>query len=181
MTSRSWIPLAAAIALATLSCSDPARLPGQSGVTVRAQAAIRPAGELRIVQAQVAGPITEILVTQDQTVEEGAVIATVDDSHLRTEQTKLRTAIDNAARQLDQLQEQLKAKDRQIVAEQGCFPIVWAKPSTEAVINPGRANGKATVKKRSSGDAPSVAATSIGRRPTARNASCNGCTTNGSE
>jgi len=87
-------------------------------VTVRAQAAIRPAGELRIVQARVAGPILEILVTQDQRVDEGSVIAYVDDSHLRTEQSKLQTVIENASLQSVQLQAQLTALDRQITAEQ---------------------------------------------------------------
>ena len=87
-------------------------------VTIQAQAAIRPAGELRIVQAQVQGPIQEILVTQDQSVEEGSVIAYVDDSHLRTEQSKLQTAIENASLQVVQLQAQLTALDRQIAAEQ---------------------------------------------------------------
>jgi len=87
-------------------------------VTVRAQAAIRPAGELRIVQAQVEGPILEILVTQDQRVEEGSVVAYVDDSHLRTEQSKLQTVIENASLQLVQMQAQLTALDRQLAAEQ---------------------------------------------------------------
>jgi len=87
-------------------------------VTVKAQAAIRPAGELRIVQAQVEGPIQEILVTQDQSVEEGSVIAYVDDSHLRSEQSKLHTALENASLQVVQLQAQLTALDRQIGAEQ---------------------------------------------------------------
>jgi HlyD family secretion protein len=87
-------------------------------VTVRAQAAIRPAGELRIVQAQVEGSILEILVTQDQRVDEGSVIAYVDDSHLRTEQSKLQTVIENSSLQLLQLQAQLTALDQQIAAEQ---------------------------------------------------------------
>jgi len=87
-------------------------------VTVRAQAAIRPAGELRIVQAQVEGPILEILVTQYQRVEEGSVVAYVDDSHLRTEQSKLQTVIENTSLQSVQLQAQLTALDRQIAAEQ---------------------------------------------------------------
>jgi HlyD family secretion protein len=87
-------------------------------VTVQAQAAIRPAGELRIVQAQIGGQIQDILVTQNQTVEAGTVIAYVDDSHLRTEQSKLRTAIDNASLQVEQLQTQLTAFDLQIEAEQ---------------------------------------------------------------
>ena len=87
-------------------------------VTVKAQAAIRPAGELRIVQAQVEGPILNILVTQDQRIDEGSAIAFVDDSHLRTEQSKLQTALDNTSLQVAQLQAQLNALDRQIGAEQ---------------------------------------------------------------
>ena len=86
-------------------------------VTVQAQAAIRPAGELRIVQTQVAGRILDILVTRDQIVEEGSVIAYVDDSQLRTTQSKLRTAIENASLQVVQLQAQLTAFDQQISAE----------------------------------------------------------------
>jgi HlyD family secretion protein len=57
-------------------------------------------------------------VTQDQRVEEGSVVAYVDDSHLRTEQSKLQTVIENASLQLVQLQAQLIALDRQIAAEQ---------------------------------------------------------------
>ena len=87
-------------------------------VTVKAQAAIRPVGELRIVQAQVEGPIQDILVNQDQSVEEGSVIAYVDDSRLRTEQSKLQTASENASLKVAQLQAQLNALDRQIGAEQ---------------------------------------------------------------
>ena len=87
-------------------------------VTVKAQAAIRPAGELRIVQAQVEGPILNILVTQDQRIDEGSAIAFIDDSHLRTEQSKLQTALDNTSLQVAQLQAQLDALDRQVGAEQ---------------------------------------------------------------
>ena len=78
-------------------------------VTVQAQAAIRPAGELRIVQTQMAGRILDILVTPDQIVEQGSVIAHVDDAQLRTEQSKLQTAIDNASLQVTQLQAQPQA------------------------------------------------------------------------
>jgi HlyD family secretion protein len=66
----------------------------------------------------VEGPVREILVAQDQRVEEGSVIATVDDSHFRTEQSKFKTAIENAALQVEQLQAQVSALDQQIAAEQ---------------------------------------------------------------
>jgi len=60
-------------------------------------------------------------------------------------------------------------------------PTVCAKLSTAAVMKPGRASGSATLKKRSSGEAPSEAAASSGRVPMASNARCSGCTANGSE
>ena len=60
-------------------------------------------------------------------------------------------------------------------------PTVWAKPRIAAVINPGRARGKTTVKKVSHGFARKVAATSSGLGPMAVNAFCNGCTTKGME
>jgi hypothetical protein len=50
-----------------------------------------------------------------------------------------------------------------------------------AVTKPGRAKGTATLKKRSQGPAPSVAATSSGRAPLASKAFWMGCTTNGKE
>jgi HlyD family secretion protein len=87
-------------------------------VTVRAQAYVRPAGELRVVQAQVEGAVTEILVAESQRVEKGSVLARVDDSRLRREHSKLRTALDNTALQVEQIRAQLKALDRQIAAEE---------------------------------------------------------------
>ena len=60
-------------------------------------------------------------------------------------------------------------------------PTVWAKVKMEAVTKPGAASGTATVKKASSGEARNVAATSIGRSPTASKAVCSGCTMKGNE
>jgi multidrug resistance efflux pump len=57
--------------------------------TVQAQATVRPAGELRLVQASTAGKIQEIWVKQGQTVKKGQVIATIDNSSLLTKQNQL--------------------------------------------------------------------------------------------
>ena len=53
-------------------------------------------------------------------------------------------------------------------------PTVWANPKTLAVIKPERAKGTATVKKRSSFDAPKVAATSMGCLPIDPKEFCSG-------
>ncbi|MNP63885.1 hypothetical protein D3C76_1593310 [compost metagenome] len=60
-------------------------------------------------------------------------------------------------------------------------PTVWAKPRMAAVMKPGRARGRMTLKKLSQGPARKVAATSSGRVPMAENAFCSGWTTNGIE
>ena len=54
-------------------------------------------------------------------------------------------------------------------------------PARAAVTSPGRASGSATLKKRSSGAARSVAAASSVRSGMASKACCSGCTTKGSE
>ena len=58
-------------------------------------------------------------------------------------------------------------------------PTVCAKPSTLAVTKPGRASGSATLKKRSQGEARSVAAASSMRSGTASKACCKGWMTKG--
>ncbi len=60
-------------------------------------------------------------------------------------------------------------------------PTVWAKLRMPAVTKPGRASGSTTLKNRSMGPAPSVAATSSGRSPSDSKARCSGCTAKGSE
>ncbi|MNI84366.1 hypothetical protein D3C73_1412650 [compost metagenome] len=60
-------------------------------------------------------------------------------------------------------------------------PTVWAKPRMAAVMKPGRARGRVTLKKVSQGLARNVAATSSGRVPMAEKAFCSGWTTKGIE
>jgi multidrug efflux pump subunit AcrA (membrane-fusion protein) len=62
-------------------------------VTVKAPATIRPAGELRIVQAATAGTITHIAVKKNQVVKTGDVIATIDNSRLQTRKSQLQSNI----------------------------------------------------------------------------------------
>ncbi len=86
-------------------------------VTVKAQALIRPAGELRVVQAATEGTITRIFVAENQAVKKGDVIATIDDSRLQTQKNQLQGNIGQARRQLVQINAQIRALNRQIGAE----------------------------------------------------------------
>ena len=60
-------------------------------------------------------------------------------------------------------------------------PTVCANVRTQAVTNPRKESGTATVKKASRGRARRLAAASSGPGPTAANAPWSGCTMNGSE
>ncbi len=85
--------------------------------TVKAQAVVRPAGELRLVQAAAEGPVKSILVKSNQVVRQGDVIATVDDSHLQTKKNQLQSNIGQAQLQLVQINAQISAFNRQLKAE----------------------------------------------------------------
>ncbi len=82
-------------------------------VTVKAAATVRPAGELRIVQAAAEGPIKTIKVKENQVVREGDVIATIDDSQLQTQKSQLFGNIQQSQLQLAQIAAQLEALNTQ--------------------------------------------------------------------
>lgn len=86
-------------------------------VTVKGQAVVRPAGELRIVQAATEGQVIEIYVKENQAVKKGDRIATIDDSRLQTKKSQLQTNIRQAKLQLVQINAQINALNSQIRAE----------------------------------------------------------------
>ena len=86
-------------------------------VTVKAPAIVRPTGELRIVQAATEGTIESIKIKANQPVEEGDVIAYIDDSRQQTKKSQLRGNIEQARDQLSQIKAQIWAINSQIKAE----------------------------------------------------------------
>jgi HlyD family type I secretion membrane fusion protein len=86
-------------------------------VVVKANAMIRPAGDLRIVQSSVEGAVTRIEVKENQTIREGEILVVLDDGKLQTQKSQLQGTIEQTQTQLTQIDAQLAALDRQIVAE----------------------------------------------------------------
>ena len=86
-------------------------------VTVKAQAKVRPAGELRLVQAATEGPVMHISAAGNQVVKKGDVIATIDDSRLQTKKSQLQSNIGQAQLQLVQINAQISTLNSQIGAE----------------------------------------------------------------
>jgi multidrug efflux pump subunit AcrA (membrane-fusion protein) len=86
-------------------------------ITVKAQATIRPSGEIRIVQSAAEGTVEQIHIEENQTVKAGDAIATIDDSQLQTKKNQLGGTIQQNQLQLMQLDAQIQALGGQIAAE----------------------------------------------------------------
>lgn len=100
---------------------------------VKAEASVRPAGELRTVQPAIEGQVNQIFVRENQVVQRGDSIATIDDSRLQTKKSQLQKNIQQAGQQLIQINAQLDALDGQIDAE--THRINRTVTSAEAELN----------------------------------------------
>jgi HlyD family type I secretion membrane fusion protein len=89
----------------------------QYKMTVKAPATIRPAGELRLVQAATEGAVMQVLVKENQPVDQGDPIATIDDARLQTKKSELQSNRQQAQLQLVQINAQINTLNRQIAAE----------------------------------------------------------------
>lgn len=112
-----WFKFGGIFVAATLGLAIPLASVAKYKETVKAQASLRPAGELAIVQAATEGQILNIAVKENQKVKQGEPIATIDDSSLQTRKNQLETNIDQAQLQLRQIEAQIASLDRQIAAE----------------------------------------------------------------
>ncbi|MBE9180898.1 HlyD family efflux transporter periplasmic adaptor subunit [Oculatella sp. LEGE 06141] len=86
-------------------------------VTVRAAALVRPSGELRLVQAEIDGTVSQIDVQENQAVQQGDVIAQLDRTPLEIQQARLQASIQQRQLQLTQMEAQVLWLDTQIAAE----------------------------------------------------------------
>lgn len=101
-----------AIAIATLMATVT-----QYKVIVKGDATVRPAGELRLVQAAIDGAIVDITVKPNQAVKQGDIMATLNSSQLDTQINQLQTGIQQATLQATQVEAQINALISQIQAE----------------------------------------------------------------
>lgn len=86
-------------------------------VIVRTSATVRPLGDVRLVQPEMAGTIDSILVTENQLVKRGDAIAHLDTNELEIKQSLLQSNIQQAKLQLIQIDAQINTLDTQILAE----------------------------------------------------------------
>jgi multidrug efflux pump subunit AcrA (membrane-fusion protein) len=86
-------------------------------ITVSSLGIIRPTGELRLVQSAVEGQVVQILGKENQVVKKGNVIATLDNSEVKTKKDRLEIKTQQILLQLAQFDTQVRTLDRQILAE----------------------------------------------------------------
>lgn len=112
-----WISLGGLLLLGTVGAAFTLAAFVKYNVIVKAPAAVRPSGEVRLVQAAKEGVVKSILVKENQVVKQGDAIATIDDSQLQTQKSQLQGSIQQNQRQLAQIAAQLQALNSQRVAE----------------------------------------------------------------
>ncbi len=112
-----WTTFGGMFILCVIGLAVPVAAVTKYKVTVKGQAVVRPAGELRIVQAATEGQIMRIYVKENQVVKKGDAIATIDDSRLQTKKNQLQTNIQQANLQGVQINAQINALNSQIQAE----------------------------------------------------------------
>ncbi len=86
-------------------------------VTVKAQAKIRPASGLKVVEAETEGTIIDIRAKENQAVKKGEAIAVIDNSRLATRRSQLENTIQQTNLQLRQIQAQIISQNNRISAE----------------------------------------------------------------
>lgn len=79
-----WTTLGGLVMLSALTLTIALASVVKYKVTVKAEANVRPTGELRIVNAATEGQLTRIFVKENQAVKIGEAIATIDDSRSQT-------------------------------------------------------------------------------------------------
>ncbi|MEH2237646.1 HlyD family efflux transporter periplasmic adaptor subunit [Nostoc sp.] len=112
-----WTSFGGMFMLCVLGLAVPVAAVTKYKVTVQGQAVVRPAGELRIVQAATEGQVMHIYVKENQVVKKGDAIASIDDSRLQTKKSQLQTSIQQSKLQLVQMNAQINALNSQIRAE----------------------------------------------------------------
>ena len=113
----SWVTMGGLVMIGILGISIIVASVAKYKVTVKAQALVRPTGELRIVQAATEGQVMHISVKENQVVKKGDEIATIDDSRLQTKNSQLQTNIQQSHLQIVQIKAQISALNNQIAAE----------------------------------------------------------------
>jgi HlyD family secretion protein len=98
--------------------------------TVKADAIVRPDGEVRVVQAVTEGTVESIAVSENQAVKAGDAIAVVDASSLGSQKKQLQEIVSQSQTEADRIAQQLRELENQIFAS-AQFSSIKSESSAE--------------------------------------------------
>ncbi len=111
-----WTSLGGILMVATFGGAIALASVTKYSATVKAEAIVRPAGEVRVVQAATEGTVESIAVSENQTVKAGDTIAVVDGSRLGTQNKQFQEIINQSQAAAQQINKQLRDLENQILA-----------------------------------------------------------------
>lgn len=85
--------------------------------TVKVQSVVEPVGDVQVIRSSVEGVIDSIFVEEHELLEPGQVIASFENSPLQTKVSQIETQIASTKERIAQINGQLKALERQRMAE----------------------------------------------------------------
>ncbi|MBR8838311.1 MAG: HlyD family efflux transporter periplasmic adaptor subunit [Stigonema ocellatum SAG 48.90 = DSM 106950] len=112
-----WTSLAGAFLIGAVGTGFSLASSVKYNVTVKAESAVRPLGDTRVVQPEIDGTVKKIFVKENQSVKQGDLIATLDDEQVQIKKTQLKGSVDQSNLQLIQIYAQIRSLDIQIMAE----------------------------------------------------------------
>ncbi|MEG3941772.1 MULTISPECIES: HlyD family secretion protein [unclassified Microcoleus] len=111
-----WTSLGGILMVATFGGAIALASVTKYSATVKAEAIVRPAGEVRVVEAATEGTVESIAVSENQTVKAGDTIAVVDGSRLGTQNKQFQDIINQSQAAAQQINQQLRDLENQILA-----------------------------------------------------------------
>jgi HlyD family secretion protein len=86
-------------------------------VAVKALGSVRPEGEVRVVQSEVEGTVSQVMVRENQSVRRGDVIAQLNDDRQQLQKAQIQNRLEQHQLQIEQISTQVRSLDTQILAE----------------------------------------------------------------
>jgi HlyD family secretion protein len=130
-----WISLSGLLLVSAIAVLGVLAAVTKYNVVIKADATIRPEGELRVVQANREGIIKQIVVRNNQVVHRGDIIAYLDDSQIQIQKSQLQGSVQQSQTQLDQVAAQIQSLDTQILAEASAIDRAVVAAEAEMVRN----------------------------------------------
>jgi len=111
-----WTTLGGILMVATFGGAIALASVTKYSAIVKADAIVRPAGEVRVVQAATEGTVESIAVSENQPVKAGDAIAVVDASSLGSQKKQLQETVSQSQTEAAQINRQLRDLENQILA-----------------------------------------------------------------